>query len=104
MISFHRYLPTSQAFSVQVENVSIHLEKVQTNTSKHLHPLAHGISVKSTLRFLTGVPPTFATRVAFLALVGDYYYWHMDCTSHICRKLGDIKCWAKVVSRAVHPE
>jgi hypothetical protein len=51
MISFNRHLATSQAFSVWLEKASTHPEKVQMNTSKYLHHLAHGISVKSTIRF-----------------------------------------------------
>jgi hypothetical protein len=63
MISFNRHLDTSQAFSVRVRKASTHPEKVQTNTSRYLHPLAHVISVKSTIKFSKGVPPIFCTWV-----------------------------------------
>jgi hypothetical protein len=56
MIFLNGYLATFQAFSVQVEKASTHPEKVQTNTSKYLQPLAHGVSVKSTIRYSKGVP------------------------------------------------
>jgi hypothetical protein len=69
MISFHRYLATSQAFSVQVRKTSTHPEKVKTNTSKYLHLLTHGFLVKSTIRFSKEFLQHFVLGVAPLALL-----------------------------------
>jgi hypothetical protein len=90
-----------------VGKTSTHPEKVQTNTSKYLHPLACSISIKPKSGFQKEFLQHFAPGVVLLSLVGDCF-WHTNCTSHILsylyRKFGDIKCWAKVVSRAVCPE
>jgi hypothetical protein len=61
MVFFNKYLAISRAFSVHMGKSSTHPEKKQTNTNKYLHPLAHGVSVKSTIRFSKGVPPTLCT-------------------------------------------
>jgi hypothetical protein len=108
MISFNRHLATSWAFSVQVGKISIHHENVQTHTSKYLHPWAHGISVKSTIRFSKGVSPTLCTWGGALGPCWGLFLAHKLHLSHIVllvlESLGTLKCWAKVLSRAVHPE
>jgi hypothetical protein len=104
MISFNSHLATLWAFSVQlIRKAFTHPEKVQTNSSKYLHPLAHGISVKSTIRFSKGVPPTLNPRVALWPLLG-IGFGTQTVPLIYARELGDIKRWAKLVSRAVCPE
>jgi hypothetical protein len=50
-----------QAFLVHVGKSSTHSEKVQANTNRYLHPRAHGILVKSMIKFSRGVPSTLCT-------------------------------------------
>jgi hypothetical protein len=92
MISFHRHLATSWAF--QVGKASTHSEKIQTNTSKYLHPLAHGISVKFTIRFQKEFLQHFAPGMALLALVRDCFITQTEPFTYYltyARELGDIK-------------
>jgi hypothetical protein len=96
MISFNRHLDTSQAFSVQVGKVSTHSEKLQANTSKYLHHLTCGISVKSTSGFQKEFFQHFIPGVVLLALVGDSF-WHTDCTFHILSYLCGRVWWHKNV-------
>jgi hypothetical protein len=84
MISLNRHLVTSQPFSVRVGKASTHPEKVQTNTRKYLHPLACGISVKSTIRSLKGIPPTLCTWGGALGPCQGLFWWHTDCTLTYC--------------------
>jgi hypothetical protein len=89
-----------------VEKASTHPEKVQTNISKYLHPLAHGFSVKSTIMFSKGVPPTLCIWGGAPGLVGGCF-WHTNYTSHMLSyagELGNIKMLDQVISRAVCPE
>jgi hypothetical protein len=77
-----------------VGKTSTHPEKVQTNTSKHFHPLAYGISVKSTIRFLKSVPPTLCTWGGTLGPCWGLFLAHKLHFSHTLTyagELGDIK-------------
>jgi hypothetical protein len=82
MISFNRHLATSQAFSVTVEKASTYPEKVQTNTSKYLHPLPRGIPVKSIIGFSKGVPPTLCTWGGALGPCWGLFLAHKLHLSH----------------------
>jgi hypothetical protein len=89
VISFSRHLTTSLVFSVYVGKASISPEKIQTNTSRYLNPQAHGISVKSTIKFSRGVQPTlWAHEGVLLALVWGCF-GHIAYISHILPYL----CW-----------
>jgi hypothetical protein len=61
MISFSRKKTTSWAFSVHMGKDSTHPERVQTNTNRYLFLQACSISVKSTIKFSTGVPTMLYT-------------------------------------------
>lgn len=58
MISFRRNQATSCAFSVRVGKASIQPENVHTKTNRYLKPRTQGSSVKSTIVFSNGAPPT----------------------------------------------
>jgi hypothetical protein len=102
MISFNRHLATS----VHVGKASTHPEKEQTNTNRYLHPRTHSISGKSTIKFSTGVLPILCARGgAFSPCLGLFLaQGYISLILPYAGQLGDIKCRARVVSRAIHPE
>jgi hypothetical protein len=76
---------------------------VQTNTSKYLHPLAYGISVKSTKVFKRSSSNTLHLGWHSWPLLGIVFGTQTVPLTY-ARGLGDIQCWVKVISRAVCPE
>jgi hypothetical protein len=90
MISFYRHLATSWTFSVWVGKTSTHPEKVQTNNSTYLHPLAHDISVKSTIRFSKGVLPTLCTWGSTLGPCWTLFMSHTAALTYCLSYAGEI--------------
>jgi hypothetical protein len=88
MISVSRHLATSWAFSIHVEKISTHPEKVQMNTNRYLYPRARGISGKSTIKLSKEFHQCSAPGEAPLALAG-VCFWHIGYIFPILPYL----CW-----------